>query len=212
MSLDDIEKARATPLPRGRVPALILGRIDPSVAIGPGTAPARDGHPIPLRIYRPTSLRDVGSRVPVVAYFHGGGWVLGNVLSYDPLCTFLAADLTLRSPSLAEHAEAPILGRADVDAFADHYAPVGVDRSDPLLSPLLGRLDGLPPALVQTADLDPIRDNGIRYATALREAGNEVRLTNYVGAPHGFASFPGAVPTGRQHRAELVAELRHHLQ
>ncbi|WP_370518486.1 hypothetical protein [Nostocoides sp. HKS02] len=38
-----------------------------------------------------------------------------------------------------------------------------------------------------------------------------VRLTNYLRVPHGFASYPGVVPTGAQHRAELVGELRTHL-
>ena len=54
---------------------------------------------------------------------------------------------------------------------------------DPLVSPIFGDLAGLPPALVQTADLDPLRDDGIRYARALAEAGVPVRLTNYVGCP-----------------------------
>ena len=69
----------------------------------------------------------------------------------------------------------------------------------------------MPPALIQTADLDPIRDDGTRYAQALEEAGVPVRLTNYVGAPHGFASLPGATLIGAQHRAELVSELRRNL-
>ena len=95
-----------------------------------------------------------------------------------------------------------------MDAFRDHYVPAGHDLRDPLLSPLFGRLDGLPPALVQTADLDPLRDDGIRYAAALRAAGVPVRLTNYLRVPHGFASMPGAAPAvGRQQRWELAAEL-----
>ena len=65
---------------------------------------------------------------------------------------------------------------------------------------------------MQTADLDPLRDDGARYADALREAGVPVRLTNYLRVPHGFASFPGRRPaSGAQHRAELVGELRSHL-
>ena len=39
---------------------------------------------------------------------------------------------------------------------------------------------------------------------AVRAAGVDARATNYVRVPHGFASFPGAVPVGAQHRAELV--------
>jgi len=64
------------------------------------------------------------------------------------------------------------------------------------------------PALVQTAELDPLRDDGLRYARALREAGVAVRCTDYVDAPHGFASFPGALPAGRQALAELLTALR----
>ena len=226
-------------------------------------------------------------------WFHGGGWVLGNVVGYDPTCTFIAAavgcvvvsvdyrmapehrapvavedcvdattwvgvngdvlradtsrmavagdsaggnlaavvaqvlrdhgdtrlrhqaliypatDLTMSSPSVREHPNAPVLTKRSMDAFRDHYVPAGHDLRDPLLSPLFGRLDGLPPALVQTADLDPIRDDGIRYAAALRDAGVPTRLTNYLKMPHGFAFMPGAAPAvGRQQRWELATELR----
>jgi acetyl esterase len=118
-----------------------------------------------------------------------------------------ATDLTMSSPSLDEHANAPVLTRRSVDAFRDHYLAPGADPRDPLVSPLWGELQGLPPALVQTADVDPIRDDGVRYAAALEAAGVPARLTNYLGMPHGFASFPGASPLGRQQRAELVTEL-----
>ena len=58
------------------------------------------------------------------------------------------------------------------------------------------------------ADVDPIRDDGIRYAAALTAAGVPTRLTNYLRMPHGFASMPGAAGgAGRQHRWELVTEL-----
>jgi acetyl esterase len=135
----------------------------------------------------------------------GGSPVVHQALLYP------ATDMTLASPSIAANAHAPMLTRASIVAFREHYAPTGSDWHDPLLSPLFGNLDGLPPTLVQTADLDPLRDDGIRYADALRAAGVAVRLTNYVRLPHGFASIPGMVPTAAQHRAELVGELRSHL-
>lgn len=125
-----------------------------------------------------------------------------------------ATDLTLASPSIREHAHGAVLDEAKIHAFRRHYlgdAPDAVPATDPLVSPLFGDVTGVAPALVQTADLDPIRDDGTRYANALRAAGVEVRATNYVGLPHGFASIPGVARTGRQHRAELVTQLRHHL-
>ena len=118
-----------------------------------------------------------------------------------------ATDLTMASPSITEHANAPVLTARSVNAFRDHYVRPGHDLRDPLVSPLFGDLAGLPPALIQTAELDPIRDDGVRYAEALRDAGVPVRLTTYLRVPHGFASFPFATPIGRQHRLELVTEL-----
>jgi len=88
----------------------------------------------------------------------------------------------------------------------------GLATTDPLVSPLWAASHAdLPPALVQTADLDPLRDEGRLYAERLEAGGVPVRHTNYAGAPHGFASFPGATTIGKQHRAELATELRRHL-
>lgn len=294
MTEEQRHQARSDTYPKRPPFTWVTGTADPEVGITFGTAPARDGYEIPLRIYRPRAIRDAQDDVPVIVYFHGGGWVLGNVVNYDPLCTHLAAevgavvvsvdyrlapehpsptavhdavdattwiaaqsdvlradahrlavcgdsagghlaavvaqvvaasgsdwirhqaliypatDLTMQSPSIDEHAHAPILTKASILAFRDLYAG-GLDYEDPLLSPLFGTLEGLPPALIQTADLDPIRDDGSRYAAALRSAGVDVRHTNYLRVPHGFASFPGACAAGRQHRWELVSELRRHL-
>ena len=56
---------------------------------------------------------------------------------------------------------------------------------------MFGDHEGLPPALIQTAQHDPLRDQGPVYADALRKAGVDVRLTNYVDAVHGYMSIPG---------------------
>lgn len=119
-----------------------------------------------------------------------------------------STDLTKQSPSLVTNAHAPFLTRAAVDAFTDHYLGPDGDPHDPLASPLLATdHSGLPPALIITAEHDPIRDDGRRYATALRTDGVPVRHTDYVDVPHGFLSVPGLVPAAKQALAEICTEL-----
>lgn len=105
----------------------------------------------------------------------------------------------------------PILTPAMLRSFRGLYLGDDADDRDPLVSPAHGDLTGLPPALVQTAELDPLRPDGEAYVDALRAAGVEVRHTSYRGAPHGFLNFPGLAPAARPALQELIGELRHHL-
>ena len=117
-----------------------------------------------------------------------------------------SVDLTMSSPSIEVNASAPILTRADCLAFRDHYLG-GQDPRQPYASPLFAEdHTGLPPALVQVAEHDPIRDDGTRFAAALQRAGVPVRLTEYVGMPHGFLAFPRLCRSAPQALAELCAE------
>jgi acetyl esterase len=106
-----------------------------------------------------------------------------------------------------EHPRAPVLTKRDIDTFRGVYLG-SADPADPLASPLHADLAGLPPALIQTAQYDPLRDQGAAYAAALRSAGVPVRLTNYVDAIHGYVSIPRLVPVASQAVAEAAAELR----
>jgi acetyl esterase len=137
--------------------------------------------------------------VSLMARDRGGPQLALQVLIYP------AVDLLNSYPSEDENAFAPILGKADlkVDTI---YCP-GQER-EPYASPLFAEHRGLPPALIQTAHHDPLRDQGGAYADALREAGVPVRLTDYVDAVHGYISIPGVVPAARQALGEAVAELR----
>ncbi|MEP7022027.1 MAG: alpha/beta hydrolase [Pseudonocardiales bacterium] len=110
-------------------------------------------------------------------------------------------------PSEDENEFAPILGKADLSITSALYRGCD-DGSDPYGSPLRGKHHDLPPALIQTAQHDPLRDQGPAYAAALRAAGVEVRLTNYIDAVHGYISIPGVVPAARQALAEAVEALR----
>jgi len=111
-------------------------------------------------------------------------------------------DLTMQSPSIGEKAHAPILTEGDLEHYIRHYLGDPERASDPLASPLLAAdLSNLPPALIQVAEHDPLRDDGWRYSARLANAGVPVRITEYAGAAHGLASFPGLSAS-----AQLVLE------
>lgn len=107
----------------------------------------------------------------------------------------------------SEHAtpHAPILDAADIRGFAALYL-AGADGTVPYASPLRADLTDLPPALVQTAEHDPLRDHGTLYVEALRRAGVPVRHTEYQGAPHGYVSLPRLLPTVAHQAAWEVAD------
>lgn len=118
------------------------------------------------------------------------------------------SEASTSSPSRLANANAPVLKAEDMTAFRHLYLGQDGVTSDPKASPLLAPShSGLPPALIQVAEHDPLKDDGVRYAAALREAGVPVRLTEYVGAPHGYLNFPGLCrASARQALAELLAE------
>jgi acetyl esterase len=234
------------------------------------------GGEIPARLYRPA----VG-RLPVVVYFHGGGWLLGSIESHDAACRALAnasgaAVLSVgyrrgpehRFPTAVEDGYAATLwiralaGELDLDAerlvvagdsaggnvatvvallardrqgppialqllvypvtttdlakgfdlayegfflyydelqwHQDNYLESPGSRLDPLVSPLdSADLRGLPPALVITAQCDPLHAQGELYAAALEDAGVAVQHLHYPGMVHGFFALPSVFDDGR---------------
>ncbi|HVP02023.1 MAG TPA: alpha/beta hydrolase [Solirubrobacteraceae bacterium] len=91
-----------------------------------------------------------------------------------------------RYPSYAANGEGFFLTADDMRWFADQYAGPAADRRDPTLSPLHGTLAGLPPAVITTAEYDPLRDQGTTYADALRGAGVPVVHLDFPGLIHGY--------------------------
>jgi acetyl esterase len=124
-----------------------------------------------------------------------------------------ATDLTRSFPSHRRLPDAPILPRESIDGFLALYLhPSPVPADDPSISPWFADdLGGLPPALVQTAEQDPLVDEGEAYARRMEAEGTTVRLTRYVGQPHGFVSLPGVCPPAHQALAEAVQFLDAHL-
>ena len=126
----------------------------------------------------------------------------GPALSHQVLL-YPATDMTAEHPATAR---TPFLSGPEMLAYHRHYLG-GADPADSRVSPLLaGDHTGLPPALIQVGEHDPLRGDGVRYAAALRDAGVPVRLTEYVGMPHGYLNFPGLCRSAAQALAEICAE------
>jgi acetyl esterase len=262
-----------------------VARVEDHTVPGPGGD-------IPVRLYSPAA----GEVLPVVVYFHGGGWCIGNITSHDGVCRKLAAgsgltvvsvdyrlapehtfpcaaedcyaaacwvaqhagelgvdgsrlavagdsaggnlaavtsilardrgaptiafqllvypltDATMGFPSIKENGEGYLLTAADIAWFYDHYAGTDSDRKNPMLSPLYApNLSALPPALVMTAEYDPLRDEGEAYADALQQAGVSARASRYDGLVHGFFGLDAIVPASAAAMEEATAALRNAL-
>jgi acetyl esterase len=139
--------------------------------------------------------------VSIIARDAGGPALSAQVLLYPTV------DARGGYPSLDENAEGPFLTRDSMEWFFGHYCP-GVDPADPRLSPIaVDDLSGLPPALIITAEFDPLRDEGEAYAERLRQAGVDVTCHRYDGMAHVFIQLAGVVPQGRQAIEESAAVL-----
>jgi len=247
------------------------------------------GGEIPVRIYTPQAK----GPLPALVYFHGGGWVIGNLDSHDGVCRALAnkggcvvvsVDYRLapehKFPAAAEDAYAAAKWVAEnaaalgIDAarvaiggdsaggnltavvalmardrgapalvyqlliypvtdaacdtasyrdnadgylltkdamlwFWNHYIRGAADRANAYAAPLRADdLRGLPPALMITAEFDPLRDEGEAYAARLREANVPVQLSRYNGMIHGFFGMSAVLDQAREAVDESAAALR----
>jgi acetyl esterase len=229
---------------------------------------------IPLRLYDSRETRQPG---PVMVFFHGGGFVIGDLETHEPFCTemarvldmpvvavdyrlapehpwpaapedceaaarwiasnpaalqrtatgltlsgdsaggnlaivvamalrdspadvpvvaqlpiYPATDLGSDHPSYTQFADGFLLTRAGMEWFADCYA---ADLAHQTASPILFDQRGMPPTLVVTASLDPIRDQGRAYVGALAHAGVPVIFREAKGNIHGFICLRKGVPS-----------------
>lgn len=101
------------------------------------------------------------------------------------------------------------LSMDDMEWFRSLYVTDPARESrDARLSPIAGDVAGLPPALVLTAECDPLRDEGKAYADRLAAAGVPVEYRCYEGTIHAFMSFAGAIPLGLEALSFVASRLR----
>ncbi|SKW10940.1 lipase LipH (carboxylesterase) [Mycobacteroides abscessus subsp. abscessus] len=111
------------------------------------------------------------------------------------------SDLSL--PSVIENADGPVLSRDIMRIFGQAYLGELSETADPTalpftVAPVNGKLDGLPPAYIATAQHDPLRDDGKIYATLLADAGVPVQLRNADTLVHGYLDFARIVPAANE--------------
>jgi acetyl esterase len=141
--------------------------------------------------------------VAAMAHDDGFDHITHQVLFYPSLDLDFDAD---RYPSLRENAEGYGLETAGLKPFNAFYLASGAKPDDPLVSPIKrADLTGLPPALILTAEYDPLRDEGELYGRRLRDARVEATVTRYAGANHGFlVNFLGLFPEAFREVAEFL--------
>ncbi|MDB5400527.1 MAG: alpha/beta hydrolase [Rhodopila sp.] len=119
----------------------------------------------------------------------GGPALAGQLLIY-PVTDFYEPG----TPSMMENADGYGLTRDGMIWFWTHYLADPSHGADPYASPFRAvDLSGLPPALVVTAEYDPLRDEGEYYADRLRRAGVPTVAKRWDGMNHGFFFWPGVV-------------------
>ena len=117
----------------------------------------------------------------------------------------------MTQPSYTENAEGYLLETSTMHWFWDHYCPDPARRAEPMASPANGDLANLPPALVVTAQFDPLRDEGNDYAAALRQAGNSVENVCYNSLVHDFFATAQMFSVSRPGLEHACKRLQEHL-
>jgi acetyl esterase len=244
---------------------------------------------MPVRVFRPSAA----TGLPLLLWFHGGGWVTGNLDTHDQLGRMLAdhvgavvvsvdyrlapeakfpaaaddclaayewalehadevgadpgriaiggdsaggnlaavvaldardlglpqpllqllvypvTDYELDSASMIDNGEGYFLERASMQWFYDLYATTPADFADPRFSPLRASdHSGLAPAVVITAEYDPLRDQGEEYARLLAAAGTPTEAVRADGLIHGFFGMHAFMPPGKESWDVAVTALR----
>lgn len=141
--------------------------------------------------------------VALMARDRGGPAIRFQLLVYP------VTDFSFETASYRDNAEGYLLTTGDMRWFWNHYLRDEAAGAHGFASPLRAEsLKGLPPALVITAEFDPLRDEGEAYARRLQEAGVPTTLSRYDGMIHGFFSMGDMLDGGKVAVREAAAALR----
>jgi acetyl esterase len=124
------------------------------------------------------------------------------------LLVYPCTDLSLGQPSITENGEGYVLTKTGMEWFMGHYLG-DIDPKDPTVSPLfVDSCIGLPPAMVITAEFDPLRDEGEAYAARLQADGVPVEAIRYDGQIHAFFGMASVLDDARDAIDRAGAALR----
>jgi acetyl esterase/lipase len=123
-----------------------------------------------------------------------------------PACTWLISpwtDLTMSGPSLSlKDAVDPIIHKNYLEELAKAYVPPGIDRGDPLISPLFSVLRGFPPTLIQVGSSETLLDDATRLAAALAAADVPLTLEVWPQMIHAWPLWNAKLEDGRRALAQ----------
>ena len=156
-------------------------------------------------------------RIALVGESAGGGLAVATAMQardrhlampVHVLAVYPIADGDTQSPSYVENAAAKPLNRPMMAWFFRNYLRTPADARDPRISLTRANLRGLPPTTIITAQIDPLRSDGMELAAALRTAGVRVDAMNYDGVTHEFFGMGAVVDKAKQAEDYASAALR----
>jgi epsilon-lactone hydrolase len=130
----------------------------------------------------------------------------------QPACAWLVSpwtDLTMSGATLAtKDAVDPIVHKGYLEELAAAYAPAGIDRNDPRISPLFADLRGFPPALIQVGSSETLLDDAVRFAGKAGAADVDVTLEVWPHMIHAWPVWNAKLEDGRKALARAGTFMR----
>jgi acetyl esterase len=165
-----------------------------------GQARELGGDPARMVVAGDSAGGNLAAAVALMARDRGGPAIAYQLLVYPVI------DVARNTMSYRENATGYYLTAQHMQWYWEQYLGPA-DGHDPYASPIYADLAGLPPALIVTAEHDPLRDEGEAYAEALQRAGVDATARRYAGMFHGFFNMTEHLAGARDASNDVVAIL-----